>query len=171
VHVSLLDPVLSLLDRQLDALAGQPGSAEFLVSVEPFLRALESEPRIAIHLEDLREETLGRVRVLEDVDAELLPELIALRKRLTSLRPVLDDSDAPAPDEGGEEDAWTGSLACFDVIAGSAPKSSTTRVMVRVANGCSRSCAPSAISSPHNPLGKMSGGWSTCTTSPSAGRT
>ncbi len=119
--MNLLDPVLSLLDRQLDALTGQPGSAEFLVSVEPFLRALESEPRIAIHLEDLREETLGRVRVLEAADAELVPELVALRERLPTLHPALDDSDA-LPGEDEDEGAWVGSLACFDAIANSAPE-------------------------------------------------
>ncbi len=122
MRVSLLDSVLSLLDRQVDALAGQPGSAEFLVSVEPFLRAIEAEPRIAIHLEDLREETLGRVRVLEDLDTELLPDLVALRKRLASLRADLDDGDALPPDQGGEQEAWAGSLACFDSIASAEPK-------------------------------------------------
>jgi len=79
--MSLLDPVLSLLDRQVDALGAQQTTAEFLVSVEPFLRALEAEPRIAVHLEDLRDGTLDRVRVLEKEDGELVPKLIALRAR------------------------------------------------------------------------------------------
>lgn len=94
VRVSVPDPVLSLLDRQVDALANQPSTAEFLVSVEPFLRALEAEPRIAVHLEDLRDETLDRVRVIENEDTELVPKLIALRTSLAKLRPDLDDTDA-----------------------------------------------------------------------------
>lgn len=119
--MSLLDPVLSLLDRQLDALAAQPGPGEFLVSVEPFLRALEAEPRIAVHLDDLRDETIDRVRVIENEDAELLPKLIELRTRLAELRPDLDDSDAVAPADGDDRD-WVGSLARFALIASAEPE-------------------------------------------------
>jgi hypothetical protein len=119
--MSLRDPVLSLLDRQVDALVSQSTTAEFLVSVEPFLRAIEAEPRIAVHLEDLRDETLDRVRVLENQDGELIPKLIALRTRLVELRPELDDGDAGPPSEGDDRD-WIDSLAQFDVIAAAEPE-------------------------------------------------
>jgi len=87
-----MDPVLSLLDRQVAALAAQEQPEGFLVSVEPFLRALNGEPRIAVHLDDLRDETLNRVRVLENADDELVLQLRDLRERLVQLRPDLDDS-------------------------------------------------------------------------------
>jgi hypothetical protein len=119
--MSLFDPVLSLLDRQVDALGAQSTTAEFLVSVEPFLRALEAEPRIAVHLEDMRDETIDRVRVLEKEDGELIPKLIALRTRLVELRPELDDGDAAPPSEGDDRD-WINSLAQFDVIAAAEPE-------------------------------------------------
>ena len=121
MHVDLLDPVLSLLDRQVDALADQPTMPEFLISVEPFLRALEADPRIAIHLEDLRDETLDRVRVIEKEDSELVPKLIELRARLVELSPDLDDSNAAPPSEGDDRD-WIDSLAQFDVIAAAEPE-------------------------------------------------
>jgi hypothetical protein len=121
VGVDLLDPVLSLLDRQVDALADQQTMPEFLVFVEPFLRALEAEPRIAIHLDDLRDETLDRVRVLEKEDSELVPKFIQLRIRLARLSPDLDDSDAAPPSEGDDRD-WIDSLAQFDAIAAAEPE-------------------------------------------------
>lgn len=112
-----MDDISALLQRQIAALAEQESSTDFLVSVEPFLRALESEPRIAIHLEDLRDETTDRVRVLEQVDNELVPKLVSLRKQLVVLRADLDDSDAQPLDAGGNEQDWMFSLAHFDVIA------------------------------------------------------
>jgi hypothetical protein len=116
-----MDAALGLLDRQVAALAGQGSSVEFLVSVEPFLRALEGEPRIAIHLEDLRDETIDRVRVLEQVDRELVPKLVQLRRRLAELRSDLDDCGAQPPDAGGDDRDWIDSLAHFDVIAAGEP--------------------------------------------------
>lgn len=114
---STTDDISALLQRQIAALAEQESSTDFLVSVEPFLRALESEPRIAIHLEDLRDETTDRVRVLEQVDSELVPKLVSLRKQLVVLHADLDDSDAQPLDAGGSEQDWMFSLAHFDVIA------------------------------------------------------
>jgi hypothetical protein len=47
-----VDPVVELLDRQGD----------FLAQVEPFLRVLRSEPRLAFHLEDLEAELVDESR-------------------------------------------------------------------------------------------------------------
>jgi len=117
-----VDSALSLLDRQVEALAGQEGPVEFLISVEPFLHALRSDPRIAIHLEDLRDEAIDRVRVLEEVDSELVPELVQLRRRLVELRVDLDDSATPRPDLGEDDRAWVDSLARFDALAETEPQ-------------------------------------------------
>jgi hypothetical protein len=112
-----MNAALSLLERQAAALAQQQTSVDFLVSVEPFLRALANEPRIAVHLEDLRDETIDRVRVLECTDAELVPELVELRRQLVKLRPDLDDSNMPQPTPDQNEQSWNDSLARFDAVA------------------------------------------------------
>jgi hypothetical protein len=94
-----LEPVVELLDRQVDYVLRQGSDEDFLIQVEPFLRALRSDPRLAAHLDDLREEVVDIVRVLEQVDAELVPELVELRRELVELRPATDDCDATAPTE------------------------------------------------------------------------
>jgi hypothetical protein len=42
-----VDPLDELLDRQVGFLLRQTDSAGFLIQVEPFLRTLRSEPRLA----------------------------------------------------------------------------------------------------------------------------
>jgi hypothetical protein len=64
-------------------------------------------------LEDLRDETVNRVRVLEELDDELLPELVDLRRRLARLiaaHPINVPHNDPE------------SLASFDAIAGAPPE-------------------------------------------------
>lgn len=112
-----MDEALSLLDRQIAALSSQAGTVDFLVSIEPALRALEAEPRLAVHLEDLREETLNRVVVFEQVDAELVPTLVDLRRRLTRCDPASDDSRMEHPEPASLDPAWEASLARFDAVA------------------------------------------------------
>ena len=167
--VDLLDPVLSLLDRQVEALADQPTMPEFLISVQPFLRALEAEPRIAIHLEDLRDETLDRVRVIEKEDSELVPKLTELRTRLVELSPDLDDSNAAPPSEGDDRD-WIDSLAQFDVIAAAEPEplnykaeGARSQRLLEILRA-KRERLP-----PHTPA-RSKPGSSTYTTSPKSGR-
>jgi hypothetical protein len=111
-----MDAAVSLLDRQAAALAQQQTSVDFLVSVEPFLRAVRDEPRIAVHLEDLRDETIDRVRVFEGIDAEMVPEIFELRRQLVELRPDLDDSNIPQPTPDQDEQPWNDSLARFDAV-------------------------------------------------------
>src|SRR4051794_3101780 len=65
------DDPLSLPERQVAALLAQEDPAGFLVSAESMLRALGAEPRIAVHLDDIRDEAIDRVRVLEVTDSEL----------------------------------------------------------------------------------------------------
>lgn len=86
-----------MLERQFAFLMRQPDDAAFLVQLEPFLRALQGDPIIAAYLEDIREDLLKIVQVMEQADAELVPELIDLRNELVALRPSSDDSDAPPP--------------------------------------------------------------------------
>lgn len=116
-----MDATLSLLDRQVAALAGQEPAPEFLVSVEPFLEALRGEPRIGIHLEDLRDETIDRVRLFEEIDTELVPVLVDLRRRLVKLRSDLDDSNTEPPKLDEDDRGWSVSLARFDSVAKAEP--------------------------------------------------
>jgi hypothetical protein len=96
-----VDASVELLDRQVAFLLKQPDDASFLIQVEPFLRALQTDNRLASYLEDLRDELVSVVQVLEAVDAELVPELQELRDELVALRPDANDSDARPPEPGG----------------------------------------------------------------------
>ena len=119
-----VDAVVSLLDRQVAALAAQESAAEFLVSVAPFPRsaALPGEPRIAVHLDDLADEAIDRVRVLEGVDQELVSELDELRRQLVKLWPDRDDSGTPKVDPMQGDAGWLVSLARFDTIVAAEPE-------------------------------------------------
>jgi hypothetical protein len=112
-----VDDILDLLDRQFAALSSQTGSADFLVSVTPFLGALTAEPRIAVHMQDLREETLNRVRVLEELDDALVSTLTDLRRRFEeTLR------DVPVTDRDPSENDGPDSFSNFDAVASAPPQ-------------------------------------------------
>lgn len=112
-----MDDVLSLLQRQFSALHAQETVADFLVSIDPVLRAIAAEPRIAVHLSDLRDEALDHIRVVEALDDELVPVCVELRQRLVELWPFVDDSRVPLQGEPLESQF---SLAVFDEIAAAA---------------------------------------------------
>ena len=112
-----MDPVVDLLDRQVDFILGQETDADFLVQVGPFLRALLSDPRLAVHLQDLESELVDEVRVLQQLDDELTPELIQLRQELVKLVPELDDSDAELPTGWDLSMSHESTLAYFDHFA------------------------------------------------------
>jgi hypothetical protein len=126
-----MDATVELLDRQFNFLLKQPDDASFLIEVEPFLRALRDDDRLASYLDDLRDELVRVIQVLEQTDAELVPELIELRNELVTLRPEADDSGAapPAPPVGGTAPnvaarfAYQQTLAYFDERAGAEPDS------------------------------------------------
>jgi hypothetical protein len=69
-----MERTVELLDRQVAFLLKQPDDASFLVQVEPFLRALQTDHRLASYLDDIREELVAAIQILEAVDAELVPE-------------------------------------------------------------------------------------------------
>ena len=124
-----MDPLVELLDRQADFLLRQTESAAFLIQVEPFLRALRTEPRLAAYLDDLLEEVVGIIDAMEAVDAELTAELVELRRELVELRPDADDSDVKPPSESGSPAArlrarlgYRGTLAYFDEWAARQPE-------------------------------------------------
>jgi len=48
-----MDATVELLDRQFSFLLIQPDDASFLIQVEPFLRALGDDDRLASYLDDL----------------------------------------------------------------------------------------------------------------------
>jgi hypothetical protein len=124
-----VDPLVELLDRQVDFLLRQTDSAAFLIQVEPFLRALRTEPRLAAYLDVVLEEVVCIVDDVEGVDAELTAELVELRREFVALRPEVDDSNVPPP-SGSDSPAvklqvrlsYMRSLAYFDERAGSEPE-------------------------------------------------
>lgn len=87
-----VDPLVELLDRQVDFQLRQEDAAAFLIQVGPFLRALRTEPRLAAYLDDVLEEVVHIVDDMEEVDAELTAELVELRRELVALWPEADDS-------------------------------------------------------------------------------
>jgi hypothetical protein len=120
----MTDPILDLLDRQAAFLLSQEGRTEFLVQVELFLRALETEPRLAAYLEDVIGEAVDAYNELEAADEALRPELIHLRSEFARLIPALDDSGMEHPSGlSGDLIPYQGSLAFFDELAeGPAPR-------------------------------------------------
>ena len=124
-----MDPLVELLDRQVDFLLRQPDSAAFLIQVEPFLSALRTEPRLAAYLDDVLEEVVQIVDDMEDVDRDLTSELLDLRRALVELRPEADDSNVKPPSESDSPPvklqaslSYRGTLAYFDEWAGSEPE-------------------------------------------------
>jgi hypothetical protein len=124
-----MDPLVELLDRQVDFLLGQTESAAFLIQVEPFLSALRSEPRLAAYLDDLLVEVVGIIDAMEEVDAQLTTELVELRRELVELRPDADDSDTRPPSEYDSPAArsqarlrYRGTFGHFDEWAASEPE-------------------------------------------------
>jgi hypothetical protein len=127
-----VDSLVELLDRQVDFLLRQTDSAAFLIQVEPFLKALRTEPQLAAYLDDVVEEVVDIVDAMEAVDAELTSELVELRRELVELvelRPEADDSNLEPPSESDSRAAklqaslsYRGTLAYFDEWAGSKPE-------------------------------------------------
>jgi hypothetical protein len=124
-----VDPLVELLDRQVDFLLRQTDSAAFLIQVEPFLTALRTEPRLAAYLDDVLEEVVHIVDAMEMVDAELTAELLELRRELVELWPEADDSDVQRPSQSDPlavklhaRVSYMGTLAYFDEWAGSEPE-------------------------------------------------
>jgi hypothetical protein len=122
-----VDPLVELLDRQADFLLRQSDSAAFLIQVEPFLRVLRTEPRLAAYLDDLLEEVVHVIAAMEEVDRELTSELVQLRRELVELRPEEDDSgvEPPSPSDSPALKlqarlSYRGTLAYFDEWARSA---------------------------------------------------
>jgi hypothetical protein len=124
-----VNALVELLDRQVDFLLRQTDSAAFLIQVEPFLRALRSEPRLAAYVDDVLEEVVRIVDDMEEVDTQLTSELLELRRELVELRPEADDSNPEAASESdsraiklqaGLTYRWT--LAYFDEWASSEPE-------------------------------------------------
>ena len=124
-----MDPLVELLDRQVDFLLRQTDSAAFLIQVEPFLRALRTDPRLAAYLDDAVEEVVHIVDEMEEVDAQLTLDLLELRRELVELWPEADDSSVEPSSESDSRAAklqarlsYRGTLAYFDEWAASVPE-------------------------------------------------
>lgn len=115
---------LELLDRQVDFLLRQSDDATFLVQLDPFLRALESDMTLAAYLDDVRFALPDITQVMEAIDAELVPELVELRNELVSMRPSIDDADVSVPSSQRtvERFEYESTLAFFDEVASSVPR-------------------------------------------------
>lgn len=120
-----MDPLVELIDRQTDFLLRQPDDRAFLIQVDAFLTALQAEPDLVAHLEDMLQEVAGIVEAMERTDAELTSELVELRRELLELRPELDDRAAePVGDAAGATTASRTrqeTLAFFDEFARAEP--------------------------------------------------
>jgi hypothetical protein len=113
---------LSLLERQVDFLLRQTDHASFLVQLIPFLRALEQDPIIAAYMDDAVDEFVATIQLMEQADAELVPELVELRDTFVLMRPSADDSDVLAPIDRNPDNPlqlveYQSTLAYFDVVA------------------------------------------------------
>jgi hypothetical protein len=101
----------------------QTDPQRFLLQVEAFLRALQTQPQLAAYLDDILQEVADIVGVMEEEDARLASEVIVLRRELVELRPEADDSRAEAPPEPGPEGGagdpahYHPTLAFFDQFA------------------------------------------------------
>jgi len=118
------DDAVELLERQCAFLLAQNDLADFLVGVGPFLDVLAAEPRIAPHLDDLRNEALAIFNAQAAVEEQLLPELRALRDDFARLAPDLDDSQREPAHETSEPPSPLRidvSLARFDEVAKGEP--------------------------------------------------
>jgi hypothetical protein len=122
-----MHPLVELIDRQADFLLRQADSRAFLVQVEPFLMALQTEPELIAHLEDMLEELADIVEVTERADAELTSELLELRREVVELQPAHDDDRGveAASDAGVAQTAPASrqnTLAFFDEFARAEPE-------------------------------------------------
>ena len=96
-HLQRMDPLVELLDRQVDFLLRQADSAAFLIRSSHSLRRCEPNRRLAAYLDDVLGEVVGIVDAMEEVDAELTSELLELRRELVELSPDADDSTRNHP--------------------------------------------------------------------------
>lgn len=124
-----VDPLVGVLDRQVDFLLRQTDSAAFLIQVEPFLEAVRTEQRLAAYLDDVLEEVVRVVDDMEVADGKLTSELVDWRRELVELRPEADDSDLEAPSRSDSQEvgqqarlSYRGTLAHFDERADSEPE-------------------------------------------------
>jgi hypothetical protein len=120
-----MDPLVELIDRQADFLLRQTDGQAFLIQVDAFLTALQAEPDLVAHLEDMLQDVADMVEVMERADAELTSELVELRRELLELRPELDDcAKEPVSDAGARATAPRShqkTLAFFDEFARAEP--------------------------------------------------
>ncbi|SRR5712691_6708278 len=108
----------TLVDRQFEHLLSRDGS-EFFLQLRRCLRVLESEPRAAALLEELRQEALELDRARKERDVAEIVTLIDFKRRFLELAPDAGDSAAAEPTEGdlGAQRAWFQTLAAFDAVA------------------------------------------------------
>src|SRR5437660_4626635 len=88
----------TLLDQQFQYLLSRDGSAFFL-QLRRCLGVLQSEPRMAALLEELRQEAVQLDGARKDRDEEEVKKLITLKQRFLELAPEADDSNKEAPPE------------------------------------------------------------------------
>lgn len=61
-----MDPLVALVDRQADFLLRQTDAQAFLIQVEAFAKALQTEPQLTAYLEDILQDLADVVGVMEE---------------------------------------------------------------------------------------------------------
>ena len=110
----MLADVVDLLDRRCAALTRREHVRDFLLHLEPFLEALDREPRLRIHLADMHREAERTHDEFNATDASLLARVKALRERVPRIA-ELDDGE----DEDSREERYC--LDAFDEAARQQP--------------------------------------------------
>lgn len=114
--------LVDLLDRQYQYIHRLCG-LDFLRQMPLFLRRIESDPRLRLHLEDVRGEADALVAGFDRHDMHLVPQLVSLRNEFVRIAPDLDDSSVGLPQPRGIPAKYAGTLAFFDKVAkGGSPR-------------------------------------------------
>jgi hypothetical protein len=83
-----MDRQLELVDRRVAVLLRQEDPLAFVLGIEPFLAALQSDPIIAWLIEDIMEDVASIVGRMEEADREAAAELQSLRAQFAQLEGV-----------------------------------------------------------------------------------
>jgi hypothetical protein len=120
-----MDLLVELIDRQADFLLRRTDNRAFLIQVEPFLVALQAEPELVAHLDDMLQDVVDIAEVMESADAELTSELLELRRELVELRPEVNECGVERVSDAGVGAGAAGNgqntLAFFDEFASGEP--------------------------------------------------
>jgi hypothetical protein len=105
----MLDDVVAFLDRRYESLAKREHVRDFLLHLEPFVAALDREPRLRVHLDDMVCDAECAHEQFSEVDRTFVARVKALRAKVPRL-PLDDDAE-----DGSREERY--GLDTFDRTA------------------------------------------------------